>query len=153
MNKSWAGNSLRCAALAAAMYLALAGCSSTRDGMKPAAAAKRPSLEEQWGIQIASLRLTAAGQMIDFRYRIVDPEKAAQLVDRKVKPQLIDQASHRALGVPSAPKVGSLRQTSVKPLVGRTYFVLFGNPQQLVKPGGRVTIVIGEFRAENLVVE
>lgn len=139
--------------LALAVGVAFAGCSSTADRTKPVPAASRPSLEAQWGIQIASLRVTAAGQMIDFRYRIVDPEKAAQLVDRKVKPQLIDQASRRALGVPSAPKIGSIRQTSVKPLVGRTYFVLFGNPQQLVKPGGRVTIVIGEFRAENLVVE
>ena len=153
MSKSRAGNSICGAALAAAVCLVLAGCSSTHEGTKPAAAAKRPSLEERWGIQIASLRLTAAGHMIDFRYRIVDPEKAAQLVDRKVKPQLIDQSTRRALGVPTAPKVGSLRQTSVKPLAGRTYFVLFGNPQQLVKRGGKVTIVIGEFRAENLVVE
>lgn len=97
--------------------------------------------------------MSAAGHVVDFRYRIVDPEKAARVADRKLKPQLIDQASSLALSVPAAPKVGALRQTSVRPIAGRTYFVLFGNPNQIVKAGSKVTVVIGEFRAENLVVE
>ena len=131
----------------------IAGCRTTPEATKPAAAVASASLEEQWGIRIASLRLTAAGQMIDFRYRIVDPAKAAPLVDRKLNPQLIDQASRMALAVPAAPKVGALRQTSVKPLAGRTYFVLFGNQQHLVSSGSKVTVVIGAFRVENLIVE
>ena len=79
--------------------------------------------------------------------------EAVPLMDRKLNPQLIDQASRMALAVPAAPKVGALRQTSVKPLAGRTYFVLFGNQQHLVRPGSRVTVVIGAFRVENLIVE
>ena len=131
----------------------IAGCRTTPEATKPAGAVTSASLEEQWGIRIASLRLTAAGQMIDFRYRIVDPAKAAPLVDRKLNPQLIDQSSRMALAVPAAPKVGALRQTSVKPLAGRTYFVLFGNQQHLVNSGSKVTVVIGAFRVENLIVE
>jgi len=111
------------------------------------------SLEERWGIRVLSIRQSANGYMLDFRYRVLDPEKAFLLMNRKEKPYLIDQASGAKFMVPSAPKVGPLRQTSVKPTPNRNYFIIFANPGKYVKPGNKVTVVIGEFRAENLVVE
>ena len=111
------------------------------------------SLEEKWGIRILSIRQSANGYMLDFRYRVIDPDKASALLNRKDKPYLIDQASGARLMVPSAPKVGPLRQTSVKPIPNRNYFILFANPGKYVKPGNHVTVVIGDFKAENLVVE
>ena len=134
-------------------WLPRTGCAATNDAPKPATESPAPRLEDRWGIQIASLRLSAAGRVIDFRYRVLDPQKAALLGDRSLKPVLIDQASHQKLGVPVAPKIGSLRQTSLKLTAGRVYFVLFGNPNHLIKSGSKVTVVIGEFRAENLTVE
>jgi hypothetical protein len=118
-------------------------------------AEQKQNLEEKWGIQIESLRLSAADNLLDFRYRIIDPDKALPLVERKNKPYLIDQESGKTLGVPSGAKVGPLRQTVRygKPKEDRVYFVLFGNPGGFVKPGNKVTVVIGDFRAENLVVE
>ena len=109
-------------------------------------------LRERWGIEVASIRLTAAERMVDFRYRVTDPMKALPLFDRKSRPTLIDQASGTKLNVPVAPKVGSLRQKTMKPEVGRIYFILFGNPD-VVKDGSKVTLVIGDVRIENLVVE
>jgi len=114
---------------------------------------EEPSLEEKWGVRVLSIRQTAGGYMLDFRYRVVDPEKALRLVSRKDKPYLIDQATGSKFMVPSPPKIGPLRQTSVKPLANRNYFILFANPGKYVKPGNKVTIVIGDFRVENLVVE
>jgi hypothetical protein len=135
------------------LLLAVAGCGTPA---KPAAPIKQSppmSLEERWGIQIASLRMSAAGRIVDFRYRVLDPEKAALLGDRNVKPVLIDQATNRKLAVPVAPKIGSLRQTSVKLAAGRIYFVLFSNSEQVIRSGSKVTVAIGDFRAENLTVE
>ena len=114
---------------------------------------EEPSLEERWGIKILSIRQSANGYMLDFRYRVSDPDKASLLLGRKDKPYLVDQASGAKFMVPSAPKIGPLRQTSVKPIAGRNYFILFANPGKYVKPGNKVTVVIGEFKAENLVVE
>jgi len=111
------------------------------------------NIEERWGIKILSIRQSAAGYMLDFRYRVMEPEKAIQLNNRKVKPYLIDQTSGAKLLVPNPPKIGPLRQTSVKPIPGRTYFILFANPGKFVKPGNKVTVVIGDFRAEGLTVE
>ena len=46
-----------------------------------------------------------------------------------------------------------MRQNTAKLTKGRIYFVLFGNQGQRIKSGSKVTVVIGEFRAENLIVE
>ena len=131
------------------------GCATLSGEKATAAKGEEISIEEQWGVQIESIRTSAAGNLLDFRYRIIDPDKALPLVERKNKPYLIDQESGKTLSVPSGAKVGPLRQTVKygKPKEDRVYFVLFGNPGGFVKPGNKVTIVIGDFRVENLVVE
>jgi hypothetical protein len=108
------------------------------------------AIEEKWGVQIVGLRQTAAGQMLDFRYRVVDAEKAAPLFDRKTQPYLFDKVSGKSLAVPNMAKIGALR-TSSMPQTGRTYWMFFGNPG-VVKPGAKVSVVIGEFRAEDILV-
>ena len=110
-------------------------------------------LKDKWGIEIDSLRTSANGIMIDFRYKVLDATKAAALGNKEARPYLIDQASGRRLGVPNTPKAGPLRQTAELMKVGRVYFTLFSNPGRIVKPGSNVTVVIGEFRAENLTVQ
>jgi len=113
----------------------------------------KSDIGERFGIEILSVRQSAAGHMLDFRYRVIDPDKALALLDRKNKPHLIDQATGAKLIVPNPPKIGPLRQTSTKPLADKNYFILFENPQKLVKPGARVTVAIGDFEAKDLVVE
>jgi len=113
----------------------------------------KASIEDQWGIQVLSIRPSAKGYMLDFRYRIIDPDKASLLVNRNIKPYLIDQKSGAKFMVPSGAKIGPLRQTSQKPIADRNYFILFANPGKYVKPGDKVTVVVGDFRAENLTVE
>jgi hypothetical protein len=90
--------------------------------------------------------------MLDFRYRVVDPVKAAPIFVRKTKPYLIDVASGAKLAVPVPAKTGPLRSSNT-PIAGRTYFMFFGNAGKLVRPGNQVTVVVGDFRAENLTVE
>jgi len=115
---------------------------------------KKMTIEEKWGVKFESLRTSANGNLLDFRYRILDPEKAAYLVDRRNKAYLIDQASGKALSVPTTAKVGPLRQTVRYglPKKDRIYFILFGN-HGLIKPGNKVSVVIGDFKLENLTVE
>jgi hypothetical protein len=110
-------------------------------------------LERQWGIQLQGIRLSAAGNLLDFRYRILDAQKAQPMVDQKSQPYVLGQSSGSRMSVPTTPTVGSLRQTSIKPLINRTYFVLFANPGRQIKTGDKVTVVIGDFRAEDLIVE
>jgi hypothetical protein len=109
-------------------------------------------IEERWGIEIVSIRLSASDYMLDFRYRVIDPEKAHMFTQKEIKPYLIDQATGKKLPV-ARTRLGPMRQTAVTPVSGRNYAILFGNTNKVVKVGSKVTVVIGDFKAENLTVE
>lgn len=109
------------------------------------------ALVKEWGIELTSLRMTAAGRMVDFRYRVLNAEKAAPLFKRQTKPYLVHEASGKVLAVPNTAKVGSLRNSNM-PKPGKIYWMFFGNSGQ-VKSGDKVSVVIGNFRADHLIVE
>ena len=108
--------------------------------------------KRKWGVDIIGVRLVSSGSMIRFTYQVLDAEKAKTLNEKRWNPFLIDPASGAKLGVPEMEKVGKLRQSS-PPEDGRNYWMVFGNPGGLVKRGNRVSVVIGGFRADGLVVE
>lgn len=114
---------------------------------------KLPRRIDKLGIEVVAMRLTSAGYMLDFRYRVLDPKKAKPLLDKKIHPQLIDQASGAVMAVPSPPKMGSLRQTPPVAEAGLIYLAIFANPGRFIKAGNKVTVVYGEHKIENLVVE
>jgi hypothetical protein len=108
-------------------------------------------MEEKWGIRILGIRQTSHGFLLDFRFHVMDPEKANPLIGRHAKPYIIDESSGLKLAVPDMPKVGSLRAKGNEP--DRDYFILFSNPNGVIKKGSKVTVVSGDFKVENLVVE
>ena len=105
-----------------------------------------------WGIDSLKVKYTESGEMIRFTYRVVEPTKAAQLNDGKAEPFLYDPQAGVKLVVPQMEKVGKLRQSST-PIAGKSYWMAFSNAGRRVKPGDRVSIEIGTFRAINLAVE
>lgn len=129
--------------------------SSAAESLTPQVAALAPdvaAIEADWGIRILSLRLTAAGFMLDFRYRVIDPAKALPLFDRATEPRLIDQASGRFVLVPRTAKIGPLRNSD-EPIANTNFFILFDNPRRFIQRGSKVTVVVGDFKVENLTVE
>lgn len=109
------------------------------------------SIVKKWGIAIESLRLTASGYMLDFRYRVIDARKAKPLFERKTKPVLKDEATGAIMAVPTPPKTGALRN-SYDPKAGRSYFMFFANPAHFIKPGNKVTVIIGAFAVSGISV-
>jgi len=105
-----------------------------------------------WGVGELRVKVAESGQLVRFDYRVLDPEKAAALNDKKAEPKLFDPQAGVQLVVPQMEKVGKLRQSST-PKVGMTYWMAFSNSGRLVKPGHRVDIVIGSFNARGLLVE
>jgi len=105
-----------------------------------------------WGVDSLSLRWTESGEVIRFSYRVLDADKAKILNDKKYDPVLVDPRAGVKLVVPSLEKVGQLRQ-SATPEAGKVYWMAFSNKGRLVKRGDRVNVVIGQFRAEGLVVD
>ena len=105
----------------------------------------------RWGIDDVVVRETASGSLIRFSYRVVDADKAKILNDKKAIPYLIDEKDGLALQIPELEQVGQLRQVAT-PENGREYWMAFSNKSHQVKPGSHVTVMIGTFRAEGLVV-
>ena len=160
----WIHGRRRSALLASALIL-LAGCASApkattavpaeRAIPPPVAAAPAPGDREEAGIEVVWVRRTAHGHMIDFRYRVTDPEKAKELLNRKrgTAAYLVHEPSGARLGVPDMPKVGALRQSTMEPEAGRVYFMIFDANQLRVAQGDKVTVVFGKYRFDNLTVQ
>jgi hypothetical protein len=105
-----------------------------------------------WGIDSLTVKYAESGELIRFSWRVLDPQRAKVLNDKKVEPALIDPRAGVSLVVPQMEKIGQLRQSQT-PEAGRSYWMAFSNRGRLVKRGDRVDVVIGPFRAENLVVD
>jgi hypothetical protein len=105
-----------------------------------------------WGVDSLGVKWAESGEVIRFNYRVLDADKARQLNDKKAEPFLIDPQAGVKLVVPSLEKVGQLRQSST-PEAGKSYWMAFSNKGRRVKQGDHVNIVIGQFKAEGLVVQ
>ena len=109
-------------------------------------------MKRQWGVEVLFVRQTSAGYMLEFRYKVLDPEKAFPLFERQTKPILTHPETGAQLIVPTPAKTGALRNSNM-PLEGHTYWMFFANPGKLVDQGDLVSIEIGDFLVEGLVVE
>ena len=105
-----------------------------------------------WGVDSISAKAVESGELIKFSYRIIDSDKARTLNDKDNEAAMYVPSLHAKLVVPSLEKVGQLRQTST-PEPGRYYWMAFSNPGRVVKKGDRVTVVIGQFHIDGLIVE
>jgi hypothetical protein len=132
--------------LLACSALLLAAC-ATPPGVAPDAQAAL-------GVKVEAVHLSAAGYMLDVRYRVLDVEKARPLFDRKAHPVLLDERSGAQFAVPNVPKLGQLRTTSARNVVAdRSYSILFANPGRYVERGQKVSLLLGETRIGGLIVE
>lgn len=105
-----------------------------------------------WGVDSLGVKWSESGEVVRFSYRVLDAEKAAVLNERKSEPSLIDPQAGVKLVVPSMENVGQLRQ-SAPPEAGKSYWMVFSNKGRLVKRGDHVSVVIGAFHADGLVVD
>lgn len=153
---------LTCALVGLLAFPALAQSVHVKEAGMAAATAAVPNsvtsgrqataLRRLWGIDDIHIRSTASGSLIRFSYRVVDADKADILNNKKLTPYLVDEINGLALQVPAMENVGQLRQVAT-PENGREYWMAFSNKGRSVKPGSRVTVVIGRMRIDGLVVE
>jgi hypothetical protein len=101
------------------------------------------------GIAVAMIGVTAAGGLIDFRYQVVDPDKATPVVhDLNLFPKLIAEDTGATLVMRSLP-----HNHKAELQLGGTYFFLLPNAANALHKGSRVTLVIGDARIEHIVVK
>jgi hypothetical protein len=104
------------------------------------------------GVDDLHVQLTASGNLVRFSYRVVNAATAKALVDRNITPYLFAPRSHALLQVPVMEQIGALRQTGVLE-VGKAYWMVFSNKGNLVKAGDRVSVIVGTYHIDGLMVE
>lgn len=101
------------------------------------------TLEERYGLRVRLIAVTAGGGMIDFRLKIVDAEKAKQVLENPERiPSLFAVDKAVTLVAPS-----DLEQ-DIQLTDGGVFFILFGNSGGAVKPGSLVIVDFGDFQLE-----
>jgi len=99
------------------------------------------------GITVTLLGVTGGGGMIEFRYQVVDPDKASLLLHDKDKtPILVAEGSGEVIGLVARPHAHKAEL-----LLGGTYFFMLANTQNALRDGTKVTVIIGDVRLEHLV--
>ena len=110
-------------------------------------AVTREGLAARFGIDVNLIGVTAAGGLIEFRYQVVDPDKADQMIrDPSLIPILVmeDTGETLVVGTPHH-HVNALE-------LGGTYFFLLANAHNAVHDGSLVTLVMGDSRLEHVTV-
>ncbi len=103
----------------------------------------------RYGIDVSLIAVTAAGGLVEFRYQVVDPDKADRIVtDRTLAPAFVVEESGETLRM-SAPA----HHHGAELQLGGTYFFLLANAHNAIHRGSKVTLVIGDARLEHIVAQ
>ena len=109
----------------------------------------RDGLAARYGIDVTLVGVSARGGLIDFRYQVVDPDKANPLIhDPALFPKLIAEDTGATVGMRSLP-----HNHGASLELGGSYFFLLPNANNALRRQSLVTLVIGDARLEHLVVQ
>jgi hypothetical protein len=132
-------------------FIFLSGCAGTKRTEQTTD--RLVTDETAAGIKIERIHPSAAGMMLDMRYRIVDLEKAKGAFKHGAQIYLVDQSRGIKLPVPDMAMVGKLMQRPDQGDSKKIFWIFFSNPGSMVKPGDKVTLVIDEIRIKDILVE
>jgi hypothetical protein len=100
----------------------------------------------RYGIDVTLVAVTAAGGLIELRYQVVDPDKAARIVhDAALAPALVVEATGETLRMAAPP-----HHHGAELRLGGTYFFLMANAHNAIHRGDEVTLVVGDARLEHV---
>lgn len=104
-------------------------------------------LEDEFGIRLRLIGVTASGGLIDLRYKVVDLEKALPLLgSHETMPELVDEASGKRLVAPE----GVMHHGDLEE---RVYFMHYPNGGNKIKPGSLVSVVMGDITVEGIAAQ
>lgn len=149
---------LRSLLMTALIALPLTGCETRKEAAQPSATIHHPQrlkgqVLDQWGVEVLGLSSTAAGYMLDLRYRVLDPAKAQPLADSRSEAYVLDPASNTTQAVADTPTAGKLRERGRPLMADRVYSIVFANPGKQIGPGAKVNLVVGDLHLNDVTVQ
>lgn len=134
--------------LVAAMGTGAVRSSPSKPKARPLPVVVSPAgLLERSGVRVVRVAATGGGGLLDLRFQVVDPDRAAAVHDAETPPALVDE---RTGGAIAGLLMGHTHHGRLK--AGVTYYLVFENPGSLVRRGDRVSVVLGAARLEHVLV-
>jgi hypothetical protein len=129
---------------------------ASQAGHAPSKAKARPlptvvssaGLLQRSGVRVVRVAATGGGGLLDLRFQVVDPDRAAAVHDADTPPAVVDE---RTGGAITALLMGHAHTGRLK--AGVTYYLVFENPGNFVRRGDRVSVVLGDARLEHVRVQ
>lgn len=104
-------------------------------------------LTQRVGVRVTSVAVTGGGGLVDLRFRVFDPDKAAAIHDPATPPAIVDEASGLLI---SQLFMGHAHSGPFAPAV--TYYLIFENTANWVHHGSKVTVLLGDAQLEHVIV-
>ncbi len=104
-------------------------------------------LVQRSGVKLVRVAVTGGGGLIDVRFQVVDPDKAASLHQPRTPPAVVDERTglvvHDLL-------MNHSHTGPMKP--AQTYYLVFENPGGWVRSGSQVSVLLGDAQVDHVVV-
>ena len=104
-------------------------------------------LAERSGVRIVQVAVSGGGGLVDLRFQVVDPEKAASIHDLATPAAVVDESTGLVV---NQLLMGHSHTAPFEP--GVTYYLVFENPGNLVHRGSDVSVLLGNAQVEHVVV-
>ena len=104
-------------------------------------------LVERSGVRLVRVAVTGGGGLLDLRFQVVDPQKAAAVHDRRTPPAIVDERTGLVF---SQLLMDHAHTGALKPAV--TYYLVFENTGNWVRRGTEVTVLLGDAQVGDVVV-
>ena len=105
------------------------------------------AIEEKFGIRITHIAVLADGGLIDFRFQVLDADKAAALFELERRPLLYVEASGKKVDSLYHPPHGH------NILAGQSQYMIYNNHQGAIQRGSPVSVVLGDLRLEHIIAK
>jgi hypothetical protein len=134
--------------VAAGITWSAAGSATTSSNAAAARVVSVADMQQQYGIKVNLVGVTAAGGLVDVRFTVIDKDKAIGILhDGTSMPELLVEPSGAVIHAPT----GMRHKVTI--LNGGNYFLLYSNPGGAIQAGTQVSVVIGDIRLEPITAQ
>lgn len=105
-------------------------------------------IEERFGVRFTGVHVVGKSGLVDLRYRVLDVGKAKNFGHyTETSPMLISEGNGKTVEV----TIMGLHNHRVE--AGRSYYILYRNTDNALKPGNKVTLQIDNLTLEHIPVQ
>jgi hypothetical protein len=120
---------------------------TSRGNSLPGVVTTQSAFEEKWGIHISHIAVVADGGLLDFRFQVIDPDKAAPVMEVETRPHLyVEETGY---------EVSSLYHIMHNHDIpaGESHYLIYNNSNGAIKSGTSVSVVLGDMRLEHIIAQ